>query len=453
MGTRWLATAMGLWFGAGLFAGWGPSTARAAGEPDVDGFPSWEERVHHELTNRARVDPQLEMTACGANCGEAACYTVQPPLHYNPLLGRAARFHAAHMGHNSYFAHNSSCTLVSNIASLYPNTCDGEASCSCEGGVNACSGACTTAGQRVGLFAGSYGGEIIAGGGTPNSAFYLWLYEPASDPTCQFTMANGHRWLLLTSSSGVGFGVDGYHVGDFGAPDSSWVHPIPSGSHWPRQSATVELWANWYDTGAPLSALVNVASTCHAMTLERGTGDNGAFRADVSGVGTGCHRYYFVFTDSANNQVTFPTTGSLGIGPAGSCDDWNTERPALGTGCNCTASCGAAVCGDDGCGGSCGSCGANEQCQAGQCVPTAGLDAGPPVDATTSTDGGVVEDANLPPSDGSAPSGDGGDDPPGNVSGGCRCRASDADASGSRSAALLIMGLLLWGLVWRRRRR
>jgi len=34
----------------------------------------------------------------------------------------------------------------------------------------------------------------------------------------------------------------------------------------------------------------------------------------------------------------------------------------------CTAECGTALCGDDGCGGSCGSCGANEVCSAGQCV-------------------------------------------------------------------------------------
>ena len=27
----------------------------------------------HEWTNRARVDPQLEMAKCGGACGEAAC--------------------------------------------------------------------------------------------------------------------------------------------------------------------------------------------------------------------------------------------------------------------------------------------------------------------------------------------------------------------------------------------
>ena len=38
----------------------------------------------------------------------------------------------------------------------------------------------------------------------------------------------------------------------------------------------------------------------------------------------------------------------------------------------CTPSCGGKQCGDDGCGGSCGNCPANETCQAGQCVSQAG---------------------------------------------------------------------------------
>jgi hypothetical protein len=34
----------------------------------------------------------------------------------------------------------------------------------------------------------------------------------------------------------------------------------------------------------------------------------------------------------------------------------------------CTPSCGDRTCGDDGCGGSCGACGANQACQGGSCV-------------------------------------------------------------------------------------
>ena len=64
--------------------------AFAVGE-SVAGFPNYDERLMHELANRARVDPQLEMTQCGSACAEAACYTPQPPLHYVPELNHAAR--------------------------------------------------------------------------------------------------------------------------------------------------------------------------------------------------------------------------------------------------------------------------------------------------------------------------------------------------------------------------
>src|SRR5687768_11382439 len=104
--------------------------AFAVGE-SVGGFPTWAERVHLELANRARVDPDLEMTQCGGDCAEAACYQVMPPLYYRRELNHAARFHAAHMTIHDYFAHTSSCTLVSDIASLYPGSCNGEASCAC----------------------------------------------------------------------------------------------------------------------------------------------------------------------------------------------------------------------------------------------------------------------------------------------------------------------------------
>ncbi|HWE28313.1 MAG TPA: glycoside hydrolase family 44 protein [Polyangia bacterium] len=49
-----------------------------------------------------------------------------------------------------------------------------------------------------------------------------------------------------------------------------------------------------------------------------------------------------------------------------------------GTGTTCTPSCGTNVCGDDGCGGVCGGCQANELCTAGACTATTALT----VDAT-----------------------------------------------------------------------
>jgi uncharacterized protein (TIGR03382 family) len=83
-----------------------------------------------------------------------------------------------------------------------------------------------------------------------------------------------------------------------------------------------------------MTALVNVDGTCTPMTLERGSATNGAYKATISGVGSGCHRYYFLFKDSSGTAVLYPTTGSLGIGPAGSCADWDAARPTGSTNCD-----------------------------------------------------------------------------------------------------------------------
>ena len=102
----------------------------------------------------------------------------------------------------------------------------------------------------------------------------------------------------------------------------------------PRQAASVDAWASWYDTAGPMSALINVDGTCTAMSLQRGVVTHGAYKATLTNVASGCHRYFFLFKDSGGNIVTYPTTGSLGIGPAGSCADWDTSRPATGAGCD-----------------------------------------------------------------------------------------------------------------------
>ena len=95
----------------------------------------------------------------------------------------------------------------------------------------------------------------------------------------------------------------------------------------PRLASTLEAWANWYDSAGPAAAAVNVDGICHPMSLQRGTATNGAWMAEVTGVETGCHRYYFEFQDSAGNVVTYPTTGSLAIGSGAGCPDWDATRP------------------------------------------------------------------------------------------------------------------------------
>ena len=386
------------------------STAWAIGEGTDAGFPNWAERVEHEWMNRARCDPQVEMIKCGAPCSEGACYLPTAPLTWSRELNHAARYHSNELSLQGYFAHDSACTIVANIDTLYPETCNGAATCGCVGGVKACSPTCTAWSGRVGLFGGGAMGEIIASGTDPDGAIYQWLYEGSSTTTCGYNQANGHRYNILMAGPSIGVGVGvGPSVGDFGSPGEP-MSKLPSGSHYPRQAPSVEAWANWYDTAAPMLAMVDVDGSCTAMTMQRGSATNGAWSASVTGVGSGCHRYFFHFKDSAGTVVTYPTTGSLSIGPEGSCADWDSSRPALGAGCSCAPACGGRLCGDDGCGGSCGSC----------------ADAGSGVDAGTSRDAGSAGDAGSPSdggaqSDGGSPSGPDGGNRDGVVRGGCGC--------------------------------
>ena len=309
------------------------SQALAEGEA-VNGYPNWAERVMLEWMNRARSDPQADLAGCpSGNCLESACYsTAATPRHLDFNLERSSRFHGDHMRINGYFNHPSQCTLVSNIPALYPNTCSGAASCSCtQGALTTDSSTWTDPFSRMQLFGASVNGagEIIAAGyGGPDATFYAWMYEPAGSSACGFTEQNGHRFLLLSDGYGPAAGsgytsTQNYAVMDF-AGTASDNYKIPSGSHYPQQAATVDAWANWYDSAGPSSAKINVDGVCSNMTLGRGTSTNGAWHASVNGVGSGCHRYQFAFKDSGGNTVLYPSSGSLGIGNgSATCPDWS----------------------------------------------------------------------------------------------------------------------------------
>jgi MYXO-CTERM domain-containing protein len=436
------------------------SPALATGEA-IGGFPNWQERVIHEWMNRARCDPAVEMTACGSACPDAAnqCYKPTTPLVWDEKLNHASRFHSDHMRLNNYFAHDSNCQLVANINAIYPGTCQGAANCSC-----AAAGS-TAWSARIGLFGGQAGGEIIASSQDPNAAFYQWLFESFNQAVCQYTQGpptNGHRWNILKAGPRVGTGVSGPSVGDFGGPAVTPAK-IPSGSHYPRQAASVDAWANWYDAAGPKSALVNVDGTCQAMTLSRGVVTNGAYKATITSAGSGCHRYFFLFKDAQDNVVTYPTTGSLGIGPANTCADWDMTRPATGAGCACTPQCQGKTCGDDGCGGSCGNCMGGQTCQANQCVSPPMPDAGGGSDGgggTTDGGGGTTDGGGTPLADGGVLLPDGAV-VPGNPDGGlglgpdgttqgCSCDVAGSPRGPGGLAALAVaFGLVLAG----RRRR
>jgi len=297
------------------------AAAAYTGEP-VGGFPSWSERLLLELSNRSRSDPAADLAGCpSGNCADAGCYGPMPPLGIDLNLTRSARFHSDEMFRQGYFDHSSHCALPSNIASIYPTSCDGSAGCACT------AGAWTDVWPRISLFGKKGTGEIIAvwGGADPLAVYYLWMYENAGSSSCSFSETNGHRWLILKQTSGVGYGnSDAWYTGDFG----TGVVPgkIASGAHDPRSGPTVDFWANWYDTAGPKSATLVLDGGARALSLERGTQTNGTWHAQVGNLGTSCHRYYYSFTDSAGTAVTFPATGSYGIGPAASCPDWSSSR-------------------------------------------------------------------------------------------------------------------------------
>jgi len=316
-----------------------PSLAAYAEGEAVNGFPNWSERVLLEWINRARVDPQIDLANCpSGNCAEKACFTPQPPRVWNSHIAHSARFHSDEMVHSNYFDHWSECTLVSNVATSYlaqPQTCDGSATCACT--THAITGVSQTGTDpftRMAMFgAASTSGEIIAWDGAgPDNSFYLWLYEPTSSTDCSFhsNLDNGHRWLILADeSTSAGPGVSGaLSTVDFDN-EASTNAKIPSGSHYPQQAASVDAWVNWHDTAAPSAHTINVDGVCSNMTLSRGSAANGAWHAAISGVGSGCHRYFFTFKDSTGADVRYPTTGSLAIGNGGTqCLDWAATAPS-----------------------------------------------------------------------------------------------------------------------------
>ena len=312
--------------------------AHATGEA-VNGFPNWSERVLLEWINRARADPQADLSGCpSGNCKEntGGCYTPQPPRVWNSNIAHSGRFHSDEMIQDDFFDHWSECVIVSGIATTYlaqPQQCNGKATCACTGGTRSLGEfKGTDPSGRMSLFGGAVGswGEIIAEtGGGPNSAFYLWLYESTSSTQCSYHDSddNGHRWLILTSQYGAasaGPGVSGaMYTVDFN--DAAGSAKIPSGTHYPEQAATVDAWVNWHDAAGPSVHKIDVDGVCTDMTLARGSQANGAWHLSVSGVGSGCHRYNFFFEDSVGNTVLYPTTGSFAIGNGGaSCPDWSS---------------------------------------------------------------------------------------------------------------------------------
>lgn len=308
-----------------------PAFEISAGDYGVvkDSFPSWEERTVLVWVNRARSDPVADLRDCNV-CGEKDCYkSASPLLTYDYNLNRAARFHSANLvSCGGRLQHDSPCTLVSNIGTIYtPGGCDGSASCACVGGSCTCNTACTAWSTRVSMFGGSPSGENAAYGySDPVQIFYLWFWEPYSSTQCGFTYQNGHRVNILNpqhSSIGIG-NYQSHWTQDF-APYSSVSRRLYSGTHYPKNGRSIEFRANWADISAPSLSAVVIDGVQFDMNIERGTPTNGTFLYKAS-LSNDCHRYYFLFKSSSGVVETFPDEGSYGLNCP---EDYYSQRDSL----------------------------------------------------------------------------------------------------------------------------
>jgi MYXO-CTERM domain-containing protein len=284
------------------------------------GFPSWQERMVLVLANRARADPTGEMKACPES-------TIRPPLVWSYNLNRAARFHsrnyaaAMQAGGSSYFQHNSSCDLVSNLNSVYPpnGTCDGAIACACQNGMLLAPGAGTPTFTRIGMFGTQGSGENIAYGySSPAQVHTGWMNSA------------GHCSNLLAGHGSLGVGWYNNHwTQNFGGGSATGT--LIAGGHSPQFSGNtpIEFRVNYYDpAGGPPGAQINVDGACSTMALERGSPTNGTWLYTTTLSGTACRRYFFIFADAAGNTVYLPETGSYGVGGSlATCPDWEPGTP------------------------------------------------------------------------------------------------------------------------------
>jgi hypothetical protein len=152
-------------------------------------------------------------------------------------------------------------------------TCLGETSCACVGGTLT---GTTTAVTRTNRFitVSAWGENIAYGYATPRQTFYQWLWEAESSAACGFRSTNGHRYNILEPSRrllGNGYYRISRHmwVQDFNG-GSNPTGTLIAGGHEPQFSGgTVEFRVNYFDTGAPMQATVNVDGACSPMAIER----------------------------------------------------------------------------------------------------------------------------------------------------------------------------------------
>ena len=307
-------------------------------------------RVIHLLTNEARTNTKEALASCGTNCSEGLdCYKeVLDPLYWDDGLYRAAQFHANMLNaidsseKTPCMQHNSPCTLRSDVASRFPNKCNGDPGCACEGKTATCGDNGTSSSERVKMFANGYLGENLASTSSkPYDAFMMWLYENGNGSDCKWNTSIGHRFNILGNSHSIGVGYtkarEGKYYGiasqDFGGTVPDDPSALTAGAGYWNDDV---LWfKTHYYSDVPVSEVtVTINGVKSVLTKTRGTEKHGIYGTDAIEEPNACAKYYFEATDTSGTITRFPTTGVLLY----NCDkSWKDDN---GSSADCSASIG-----------------------------------------------------------------------------------------------------------------
>jgi hypothetical protein len=316
------------------------STSQALGEP-VSGYPSDQERILHVLVNQAR---QSGLTPNMNECGDFTAEVNAPktPLVYNYDANLGARFTSRHLSELGCYQHDNCCVLgdagLGTIGCLAPGACSG-GGCNktCDAGVG------QNAAQRYGLF--GFNSLLSEGIGTNVASGYgFW---------CGLVQSDSNR-AAMRDDAGTQFGGGYYDAQNQTCTGTYWtvaygngqvqVPAIPAGAAIyeppnPLNTASLSFAANYYDpAGAPLRSEVVVNGHCFDLDLRYGADTNGTYWAsfnDPDVLPTGCHPYYFLFTQADGGRVTYPTTGQfqLPLGDQVTCPLAFDPSPQLSADC------------------------------------------------------------------------------------------------------------------------
>jgi hypothetical protein len=263
--------------------------AQSLGEPTGD-RPSWAERVCHNETNVARVDPAAY---------DWPDYVAKPPLLWSDALAQAARAHSQDMHDTPCFQHPS---------------CDG-----------------TDTFVRIKMYwtdaASAMGENIMAGVDDPQTAVYNWINEVNAGNT------TGHRDNIFSKDFdyhyvGLGYiaggkqgSFMGYWTQDFaGTMPAPAIPRLTSGAHFPRTTSPggqINFSTVYYDKDgvAPDRVEVVVDGMATPLPLYRGKPALGAYQAALN-LPAGAHRYYFRAVVAGKGSI-YPDAGTLGVATTG----------------------------------------------------------------------------------------------------------------------------------------